>query len=661
MEGYIFLIPFFPLLGFILNGLFGKRLGKTFVSYVGCASVGAAFITSLLVANDIFAKLPEHRRLVQTLWTWMAVGDFHIDLSFMVDQLSCVMILVVTGISFLIHIYSIGYMHEDESYWRYFAYLNMFVFFMAILVLGANYVVMFVGWEGVGLASYLLIGFWYQSDTNADAGKKAFIVNRIGDFGFVLGMFLMFVTFGSLSYLDVFPKAFHLYESGRLAIDSPVVVAICLLLFLGATGKSAQIPLYIWLPDAMAGPTPVSALIHAATMVTAGVYMVARSNILYTLAPTALLVVALIAAATALMAATIGILQNDIKRVLAYSTVSQLGYMFVGVGVTAYWAGMFHLMTHAFFKACLFLCSGSVIHAMGGEQDMRKMGGLYKKMPITYMTMLIATLAIAGIPPFAGFFSKDEILWKAFNFPYFPQIGKVIWFMGVLGAGITAFYMFRLIFMTFHGEFRGTKEQAHHLHESPYSMTGPLIVLAFLSLTGGWFGISPLVSESLGGGIPNMLEHFLDPVFEHSQDIIASVAVVPHYTHSTEWTLMAISVLIAAGGIIGAFVVYMKKFPELPEKLAKSYSLHYKLIYNKYYVDEIYYLLVICPIYYLSIFLWKVVDVFLIDGLGINGQAWLVQKGSGVARNVQNGSLQTYAAFMLMGVVAMLWYLFKIS
>ncbi len=655
MERYLFLIPLFPFLGFLFNGLLGKRAGKGMVSMVGCASIGAAFVTALLAVYHLIGLPVEERQMVQTLWCWMGVGSFKVSVAFLLDQLSAVMILVVTGVGFLIHIYSIGYMHDDESYWRYFAYLNMFVFFMAMLVLGANYLVMFVGWEGVGLASYLLIGFWYQGKENADAGKKAFIVNRIGDFGFALGMFLMFVTFGSLSYLEVFPKAAELYHQGALAVNSPVVVAICLLLFVGATGKSAQIPLYVWLPDAMAGPTPVSALIHAATMVTAGVYMVARSNVLYSLAPTASLVVALVGGATALFAATIGVLQNDIKKVLAYSTVSQLGYMFMGVGVTAYWAGIFHLMTHAFFKACLFLCSGSVIHAMGGDQDMRHMGGLAKKMPITYITMLFATLAIAGVPPFAGFFSKDEILWKSFTFSYYPMMGKVIWFLGFAGAGITAFYMFRLIYLTFHGEFRGTEEQAHHLHESPPVMTVPLMILAFLSLVGGWLGISPLLGEKLGG-VPNLLEHFLEPVFEESHSIVAAAAPAIHYSHTMEWGLMTASVVVAAIGIALASWIYVARFPELPRRLAETYAMHYDLVYNKYYVDEIYFLLVVYPIYYLSIFLWKVVDAFMIDGICVNGPAWLAQRGSYGVGRLQNGYLQTYGAFLLLGVVGILWY-----
>ncbi len=656
MADYLYLIPLFPLIGFLINGLVGKRIGKPMVSMIGCLSVGSAFLVSLLSFNELLQLDPHQRQLVNHLWTWMSVGAFKVEVNFLLDQLSGVMILVVTGVGFLIHIYSTGYMHEYESYWRYFAYLNMFVFFMCCLVLGANYLVMFVGWEGVGLASYLLIGFWYKGMENAEAGKKAFIVNRIGDFGFALGMFLMFWTFGSLSYLEVFPKALHLFEQGHLLLNAPVVVAICLLLFVGATGKSAQIPLYVWLPDAMAGPTPVSALIHAATMVTAGVYMVARSNILYTLAPTASLVVALVAAATALFAATIGILQNDIKKVLAYSTVSQLGYMFIGVGVTAYWAGIFHLMTHAFFKACLFLCSGSVIHAMGGDQDMRNMGGLAKKMPITYVTMLLATLAIAGLPPLAGFFSKDEILWKAFTYPYFPTMGKIIWFMGTLGAGITAFYMFRLIFMTFHGDFRGTPEQAHHLHESPPSMTVPLIILAALSVVGGWIGIPHLIGHALNhhAPVPNLFETFLEPVFEHSEHIVSTKGMIHHYPAWLEWSLMGLSVAVALGGIAMAFHIYIRRFHELPARLAKQYAIHYKLVYNKYYVDEIYYYIFVLPIYYLSVFLWKVVDVLCIDKIGVNGPGWLVRRVSAGTSLIHDGYMQTYGAYMLLGLVAIL-------
>ncbi len=655
MENYIFLIPLFPLVGFLINGLFGKRLGKGVVSFIGCTALGFSFLTALFIWKDLLALEPEHRLMTQTLWQWMAVGSLNVEFGFLIDPLSMVMILVVTGVGFLIHIYSTGYMYEDESYWRYFAYLNMFVFFMSLLVLGSNYLVMFVGWEGVGLASYLLIGFWYQGIDNAIAGKKAFVVNRIGDFGFALGMFLMFWTFGSLSYLDVFPKALEMYEHGALALNAPVMIAICLLLFVGATGKSAQIPLYVWLPDAMAGPTPVSALIHAATMVTAGVYMVARTNVLYTLAPTALLVVASIAAATAFFAATMGILQNDIKKVLAYSTVSQLGYMFIGVGVTAYWAGIFHLMTHAFFKACLFLCSGSVIHAMGGDQDMRNMGGLAKKMPITYITMLVATIAIAGLPPFAGFFSKDEILGKAFAFPFYPTAGKIIWFIGTVGAGVTAFYMFRLIFMTFHGEFRGTEEQRHHLHESPLNMTIPLMILAVLSFVGGWLGIPHLIGKTLGH-VPNILETFLEPVFEHSNRIVANTVGIPHVAEPVEWTLMGTSVVVAIIGISLAFYIYMVHGKELPKKMAEAYSDLYQLVYNKYYVDEVYELLIVRPTYYFSLILWKIVDVIFIDGIGVNGPAWLVKRVSAGARLINNGYMQTYGAFMLVGLVTIICY-----
>ncbi len=659
MENFIFLIPLFPLLGFLINGLFGKRFGKGLISYIACTTIGLSFVVALFMWKDLLSMPPEHRMLTQTLWDWITVGSLHISLSFLIDPLSMIMCLVVTGISFLIHVYSTGYMGDDESYWRYMSYLNMFVFFMCMLILGANYVVMFVGWEGVGLASYLLIGFWYQGYDNAIAGKKAFVVNRIGDFGFVLGMFLMFWTFGSLNYVDVFPKAAEMYEHGALAMNSSVMVAICVLLFIGATGKSAQIPLYVWLPDAMAGPTPVSALIRSATMVTAGVYMVARTNVLYPLAPTALLVVSSMAALTALFAATMGILQNDIKKVLAYSTVSQLGYMFIGVGVTAYWAGIFHLMTHAFFKACLFLCSGSVIHAMSGDQDMRHMGGLAKKMPITYITMLFATIAISGIPPFAGFFSKDEILGKAFAFPFYPMAGKVIWFLGTVGAGVTAFYMFRLIIMTFHGKFRGTEEQAHHVHESPFNMTIPLMILATFSLIGGWFGIPEIIGAKLGHA-PNLLEHFLEPVFEHSTKIAATVVHPHHVAEPLEWSLMTMSVVVAIIGICLAFYIYMVRGKELPQKLAKEYAQHYQLIYNKYFVDEIYELMIVWPIYYISVLLWKVVDAFMIDGIGVNGPGWLVKRLSAGSRLVQNGYVQTYGAFMVMGVVAMVcFYLYR--
>src|SRR5713226_4661978 len=474
MLDHLWIIPALPLLGFLLNGLFGRRAGHAFVSVVGPSS-------SLLsaVAGTI------------------AVFQYHAAyLAFQLDPLSIVMLMVVTWVGTLIHLYSVGYMAHEPGYARYFSYLNLFLAEMLVLVLGSSYLVMFVGWEGVGLCSYLLIGFYYDKEFAAAAGKKAFIVNRIGDFGFLVAMFLMFAFFGSVDFEKVSTIALR-------GVEPWLLTAVCLLLFLGATGKSAQIPLYIWLPDAMAGPTPVSALIHAATMVTAGVYMIARSNVLYRLSPSAMLVVTFVGALTALFAATIAVRQNDIKKVLAYSTVSQLGFMFIGVGVAAYTAGIFHLVTHAFFKACLFLGSGSVIHAMGGEQDIRNMGGLWKKIPITAWTFLIATITIAGFPPFAGFFSKDEILVSALSNPYFPELGVWIWAIGTVTALFTAFYMFRLFFLTFGGSFRGTSEQEHHSHESPWTMTVPLVVLAAGSILGGALAVN------------HFLEHWLElPTFE---------------------------------------------------------------------------------------------------------------------------------------------------
>ncbi len=662
MEKYIFLIPIFPLLGFLINGASGliagrcgREVSKSFTSFFGVVSVLFSFLTASLVFWELLSRPVHERFLHQTLFSWMAVNGFSVSFSFQVDQLSGLMMMIVTGVGFLIHVYSIGYMHHDRAYWRYFAYLNMFVFFMLTLVLADNYLLMFVGWEGVGLASYLLIGFWYEGKENADAGKKAFVVNRVGDFGFALGMFLMFVTFGSLTYQEVFDKAFHMYEAGHLSLNAPILVAICLLLFVGATGKSAQIPLYVWLPDAMAGPTPVSALIHAATMVTAGVYMVARTNVLYSLAPTALMVVAFIAMLTAVFAATIGVLQNDIKRVLAYSTVSQLGYMFIGVGVTAYWAGMFHLMTHAFFKACLFLCSGAVIHALHEIQDMRLMGGLRKYMPVTHITMFIATLAIAGIPPFAGFFSKDEILWKAFNFPYNPSLGRIIWAFGTLGAGITAFYMFRLIFMTFYGKERIPEDVKPHVHEAPPSMRYVLIILAFLSIVGGWIGISPLIGHKIG--VPNYLEHFLEPVFERSIEIVQNEVGFPAtlQDHHLESILMKTSVLVAIGGAFLAWLIYIA-FPAIADSARQSLPILYKVVYNKYYVDEIYEFIFVRGGLWLGNFFWKICDALIIDGLGVNGTAYVIRWSSDKVKHVQNGYVQTYGAIMILGLIVLLTY-----
>jgi len=478
MIKLIGLVPLLPLIGFVIIGLFGKKLSKGIVGTIGSGVVLGAFAISLGIFFELIGQT--EKSVTIDLFNWISAGKLSIPFSFLVDPLSSLFLLIITGIGFLIHLYSTGYMHDDEGLYRFFAYLNLFIFFMLLLVLGSNYLIMFVGWEGVGLCSYLLIGFWFKNTAYNNAAKKAFVMNRIGDLGFLLGILLIFVTFGSTNYHDVFEGAKN-YASGNATIT-----AIALLLFIGAMGKSAQLPLYTWLPDAMAGPTPVSALIHAATMVTAGIYMIARSNILYTLSPTAMVVVASVGIVTALFAATIGLAQNDIKKVLAYSTVSQLGYMFLALGVGAYTGAVFHVMTHAFFKALLFLGAGSVIHAMSGAQDIRGMGGLKKYIPVTHLTFLIGTLAIAGFPGFSGFFSKDEILAHAF------EHNKLFWVLGVLGAAMTTFYMFRLYYLTFHGKFRGTHEQEHHLHESPKSMTIPLIVLAVLSVVGGFIGIPEL-------------------------------------------------------------------------------------------------------------------------------------------------------------------------
>ncbi|MCX6830469.1 MAG: NADH-quinone oxidoreductase subunit L, partial [candidate division Zixibacteria bacterium] len=531
MNGYLYLIPLFPLIGFLLNGLFIGRLHKRVISLIACGSVGLSFLLGVKFFFDLLS-LPENARIIgQVLFTWISSGEFNVNIGFLFDPLSAVMVLVVSGVGFLIHLYSIGYMHDDSGYGRYFTYLNLFVFSMLTLVLADNYLLMFVGWEGVGLCSYLLIGFWYEKKSAADAGKKAFIVNRIGDFGFLLGLFIIFWQTGSLNFAAVFEKAPVVFMAG-----GGLITAATLLLFLGAAGKSAQIPLYVWLPDAMEGPTPVSALIHAATMVTAGVYMIARSNILYTLAPVSLSVVAVVGMATALFAATIALAQNDIKRVLAYSTISQLGYMFTACGVAAFSAGIFHLMTHAFFKALLFLGAGSVIHALSGQQDMRHMGGLKRHLPATYLTFLIATLAIAGIPGLSGFFSKDEILWKAFSSDYGSPW---LWAVGLFTAMLTAFYMFRLVFLTFFGEERLDHHAKAHLHESPKIMTVPLSILAVLSVIGGYIGI-PYV---LGGS--NQFEKFLEPVMrEHPAAESAQALSASVHNGNTEMILMVVSVAL---------------------------------------------------------------------------------------------------------------------
>jgi len=638
MQSYLFLIPLFPLLGFLINGLFSRFLGEKTIGGIASIAVFASFATAVNAFLQLLA-MPEHERLLtQTLYEWMSTGAFSIDVSLRFDALSALMALVVTGVGFLIHVYSIGYMHGERGFGRFFAFLNLFMFMMLLLVLGNNFLVMFLGWEGVGLCSYLLIGFYYDRVfdeetglTCSQAGKKAFIVNRVGDLGFLLGMFLIFATFGSLDFDQVFSQAPNM--------NTATATAICLLLFVGATGKSAQLPLYVWLPDAMAGPTPVSALIHAATMVTAGVYMVARSSALYLQAPIAMSVVAIIGAATAIFAATIALTSTDIKKVLAYSTVSQLGYMFLACGVGAFAAGIFHLMTHAFFKALLFLGAGSVMHGMSGETRIDKMGGLKSHMPTTWRTFLVGGLALSGIPIFAGFFSKDEILWKAFDSPHGS---KILWAIGLIAAGLTAFYVFRMIFMTFYGHARYNHETVPHVHESSALMTVPLIILAVLSTIGGLIGIPHVF---------NKIEEYLHPMFAHG-----SAAVEEHGSLGVEMGLMMLSVGVAGLGIYIAGQIYLKK-PQIADNLSTSLKPVYQLLRKKYYVDEIYEALFVKPIHWLSEnVLWKIVDVKLIDGL-VNGSAKFFGSLSSVLRFTNTGVVQTYALSIIVGILAILGYL----
>jgi NADH-quinone oxidoreductase subunit L len=640
-------IVLFPLVGFLVLGLFGSRLkSEKVIGAVGSGVVGVSFALATTIFFEMLNAEPSHRKHIVELFPWISTftgtaSSLNVTVAYQVDQLSILLTLIVTGVGFLIHVYSIGYMHGDRGFWRFFAYMNLFIFAMLNLVLADNFLLMFLGWEGVGLCSYLLIGFWYErkfdvggykpgAATTNDAAKKAFVVNRIGDFGFILGMLLIFHSFGSLRFDAVFSGA------DVWSVGNQTAFWITLLLFVGATGKSAQIPLYVWLPDAMAGPTPVSALIHAATMVTAGVYMVARCSVLYALAPATLQIVAVIGALTAIFAASIGLVQNDIKKVLAYSTVSQLGYMFLAMGVAAFSAGIFHLTTHAFFKALLFLGSGAVIHALHNEQDIRKMGGLKKYLPTTYRTFLIGAIAIAGIFPFAGFFSKDEILWKAFS----SEHGSLmLWVIGVIGAGLTAFYMFRLVILTFEGKERFDHEA--HPHEAPRTMTIPLLVLAFLSVVGGFIG----VPKSLLGS--NSIEHWLAPVFEpaNSKLLIAEESV-----HSAEYILMGISLGIAIGGIWLARYVYINRQDILP-LFTQKYKRAYDLLFNKYYVDEVYDAAVVNPTVKASEkLLWKGVDVAVIDGL-LNGMAAVVTSLALSFRKIQTGVAQMYAVVFVGGIV----------
>ena len=632
----LWIVPALPLLGFVVCGLAGPRLGKRFVTAAGVGSTGLA--TLIAFGRLVPFVAGDHSPAVERLGEWFSAGGFSVDLALRLDALSGLMLSFVTFVGFLIHVYSIGYMHgeSDAGYARYFAYLNLFMFSMLTLVLGQNFVLMFLGWEGVGLCSYLLIGYYFDRGYAAAAGKKAFVVNRIGDFGFVLGMFGLFSLFGTLDFDRVFGAA-----AAEPARYVPALTLVCLCLFVGAIGKSAQVPLYVWLPDAMAGPTPVSALIHAATMVTAGVYMVARCNVLFRLAPEAMLVVAVIGAATAIFAALIGLAQNDIKKVLAYSTVSQLGYMFLACGVGAYVAGMFHVMTHAFFKACLFLGSGSVIHAMGNEQDIRKMGGLKSKLPITYRTFLISTLALTGVPPLAGFFSKDAILTGVFAAGW-----PVLFAIGLLTAGLTAFYMFRLVSLTFYGEFRGTPEQEHHLHESPRTMTAPLVVLAGLSAVAGLLGLPAVFGERA-----NAIQEFLAPIFPPLHEPYAAAREA--LPHATEWLLMGVSVAVAAGGILLALNWYAKSAGRAPDRIAAALPGLHALVADKFRIDELYTAIFVRPFEWLCRVLWKVVDVLLIDGV-LNAGAFLIELSGDILRFLQTGNVRNYALSFFLGLLALM-------
>jgi NADH-quinone oxidoreductase subunit L len=638
----LWIIPLLPLLGSTINGLFGGKWPNNIVNSVAVGSTGLSFACALEAVREFSQLPPDQIPFVKQFFTWIAAGTFRAGFDLQVDQLTVVMLLVVTGVGWLIHIYATGYMAHEGGYYRFFSYLNLFMFFMLLLVLAANYVLLFVGWEGVGLCSYLLVGFYFLRKSAADAGKKAFIVNRIGDFGFMLGMFLLFKTFGTLDFVRMFAKAVPMPADAMGQMGTLTVA--CLLLFVGATGKSAQLPLYVWLPDAMEGPTPVSALIHAATMVTAGVYVVARSHVLFMRAPSAMLVVAIIGCATALFAATIGLVQTDIKKVLAYSTVSQLGYMFLACGVGAFSAGIFHLMTHAFFKALLFLAAGSVIHAMGGEQDMLKMGGLRKKISWTFRTMLIATLAISGAPLFAGFFSKDEILLNAFQS---ENSGHSLYAVGLFTALLTSFYMFRLIFLTFFGKQRYDEHKVH-VHESPWSMLGPLVVLAILSIFGGWFAL-----PAFWGG-SDYFSNFLAPVFGNREAVAGASEAA---ASSTEVTFAIIAVTTALIGFLVAYWLYIRQ-PGKPAELAKSMKGAYTTLFHKYYVDELYAAVVVKPLLWLSTkVLWQTVDVRMIDG-AVNGVAYGATEVGDNVRHAQSGNTRSYAVWVVIGALVVIAIVF---
>ncbi len=634
---HLWIIPLLPLLGAAANGIFGRAWPRTATNTVALGSTGLAFLATCELFREFAGLSAGQVPWTHSYFTWILAGSFRADYALQIDQLTMVMLLVVTGVGWLIHLYSTGYMADDGGYRRFFSYLNLFTFFMLTLVLAANYLVLFVGWEGVGLCSYLLVGFWFLKKTATDAGNKAFWVNRVGDFGFLLGLFLMFRQFGSLDFGAVFARASTMpTETG----GHGVLTAVSLLLLAGATGKSAQIPLYVWLPDAMEGPTPVSAQIHAATMVAAGVYMVARSNVLFLHAPMAMKAVAVIGCVTALFAATIALVQTDIKKVLAYSTISQLGYMFLGCGVGAFSAGIFHLMTHAFFKALLFLGAGSVMHAMGGEQDMRRMGALRRSIPWTYATMLAATLALSGAPGFSGFFSKDEILAAVRTGPY---ASPVLYALGVLTAGLTAFYIFRVIFLTFHGVPR-YDEQHTHPHESPMNMLIPLVVLGALSVGAGWFATPSL----LGGA--NYFDRFLAPVFSAIR--AAPAAEAASGDTALLGALLGAPVIAGLAGFLIAWWFYIRR-PDLPQKLAAALSGLYDLLAGKYFVDELYALAIVRPLLWVSTqVLWHGVDERAIDGT-VNGVAHDLSEFGDRLRHLNSGNTRTYAVWVVLGAVVL--------
>ncbi len=644
---YLPLIAGLPLAGALWNGVVGQRLSKTSVTFVGVGSVVAAFVLSVLAVADLIGpSAAEAGALQYTAWSWIASGTLHVDFAFLLDPLSAVMLLVVTGVGSLIHVFSIGYMRTDDAYWRYFTYLNLFMFSMLLLILGDNLLVLFIGWEGVGLCSYLLIGFWYDDMDKAKAGQKAFITNRIGDLCFLIGAFvLLFYAGGDVSFDHL---GTVVAPGGALDGQGAVVTAVCLLFFVGACGKSAQIPLYVWLPDAMAGPTPVSALIHAATMVTAGVYMMARLNFLFASSPTAMATIAIVGGLTALFAASIALVQNDIKKVLAYSTVSQIGFMVLAVGVGGFVAAIFHLMTHAFFKACLFLGSGSVIHALHHQQDIRQMGGLKEKLPVTARTFFISCLAIAGVPLFSGFFSKDEILFRAFTTQHGTNAPMYFAFaLGIVAALFTSFYMFRLYYLTFEGTYRGDPHALEHAHEERV-MNFPLIVLAALAAVGGFLGVPEGLHAFIP--IPHVLDAFLEPVFRGGQ-----AAFMYSNDHATEYALIGASVAIALTGWAVARRTYKRPAAELPT--APVGAAWHRLLTNKWYVDELYATTIIRPLHGLAGFFHRVTDVRIIDGLLVRGTARAVGRLGDLLRRVQNGDVQAYVAAIVVGFAVFLLFL----